>query len=331
MKKILIIGTGSIAKRHILNILSLKKNINIFIYSKNTTRGKNFVNNFKKKNIYLISKNKIDKINFSHVIISSSTSSHNFYLLKFIKKNLNIYCEKPLPLDKHFTKLKSLAKNKKINEKVKIGFQFRFNPALEYLKKELKKRENKKIYLIQSNCGQNLKDWRNDKNYKKFYSAGKNFYSGVVWELCHDFDIMNYLLSIPNKVVAIHNRTGNLNIDVNDISSFLFKFKKRRVSCNISLEMLSPILYRKLTLATMNNLYEIDLVKNIVLKKNKFKIEKINFNKNRNTMFKKYMYFFLKNKIKSKKFDFATLKDGLNVTSVIRNTIKPAKLKNIIY
>ena len=54
MKKILVIGTGSIAERHIKNILKLNQKININIFSQNQNRAKNFIKKFKNKNISLI-------------------------------------------------------------------------------------------------------------------------------------------------------------------------------------------------------------------------------------------------------------------------------------
>ena len=55
MKKILVIGTGSIAERHIENILKLNQEININVLSQNKNRAKNFIKKFKNKNITLIS------------------------------------------------------------------------------------------------------------------------------------------------------------------------------------------------------------------------------------------------------------------------------------
>ena len=54
------------------------------------------------------------------------------------------------------------------------------------------------------------------------------------------------------------------------------------------------------------------------------------FKKDRNQMFADYMKFFLSNKKKSKKFDFATLKDGINVTQIIKAMIKSDKTKKFI-
>ena len=45
--KILLIGTGSIAERHLKNIFKINRSADISIYSKNENRAKKFVKKFK--------------------------------------------------------------------------------------------------------------------------------------------------------------------------------------------------------------------------------------------------------------------------------------------
>ena len=78
--------------------------------------------------------------NYSHIVIASNTASHNMYLKKFILKKNNIYCEKPLPDDKYLETLKKLVKQKNLSNKVKFGYQFRFNYLVKFLKGELSKK-----------------------------------------------------------------------------------------------------------------------------------------------------------------------------------------------
>ena len=67
-KKVLIIGTGSIAKRHIENILKLKQKIDLSIFSNNESRAKVFIRKLKSKKIYIVKKKiyKQDKIFSCH-------------------------------------------------------------------------------------------------------------------------------------------------------------------------------------------------------------------------------------------------------------------------
>jgi predicted dehydrogenase len=188
---------------------------------------------------------------------------------------------------------------------------------------------NKSVYLVLFYCGQNLKNWRKNSNYKKLYAAGRKKLAAVHWELCHEVDILQYIFGKPKKLFSKLTSTNKLNLKISDVAITTFKLKNPSTSCVISVEMLSPVLYRKLIVGTTNNYYELDLVKNMVIKKNK-KTFKYIFKKDRNQMFVDYMKCFLSNKKKSKRFDFATLKDGIHVTQIIKAMIKSDKTKKFI-
>ncbi len=323
-KKLLIIGTGSIAKRHLKNVKKIAKNQQILIYSKNKTRVKKLINKFD-KGVALIKKidNKI-KDNVSHAIIATNTNANTNFLRKIINFPINIYCEKPLVDNSSFDFLKNKYFNSIKSKRVKIGFQFRFNPAIAFLKRELEKKENKNVFLFNFMCGQNLKDWRGEKNHKKFYSAGKKEYSSVFWELCHEIDLVNYLFGLPIKIYSSHVNSKFLKLKAKDIS-ITHLFLKKNLSGQISVEMLSPVLYRKLIIVTLNNHYELDLVNNLIIKRNKYSTKKYKFKDSRNEMFKLYIKNFIENKKKSKNFDYSDLNDGMKVTNIIRAMIKSNK------
>ena len=167
-------------------------------------------------------------------------------------------------------------------------------------------------------CGQNLKNWRKNSNYKILFSAGNKNYGSVYWELSHEIDLINFIIGKPSLVYSDHKNTNYLKIKVNDLSNTILNFKNRPISCSISLEMISPILYRKLIIVTLSNYYELDLIKNIVTKKNKKKSQSFKFKSDRNKMFKDYMRNFLNNKRYSELFPFSNLQDGIDTTKIIK-------------
>jgi len=330
MNKILVIGTGSIATRHINNIFSIKPNISIDLFSGKFLRAKKFCQKIiSSNNIRPVKYNDIINNSYSHVIIASKTIYHNRYLKIFLKKNCRIYCEKPLPFDKIFFFLKNIKNEKKVT----IGFQFRFNPAIEFIKKQIKK--DKDIYLIKFFVGQNLKQWRGYDNFRKLFSAGNKYYGAVFWELCHEIDILNYIFKKPESVYSNFTSTSKLGFEINDIAVSHFRFNNSITNCILSSEMLSPVLYRKLTLVSLNYHYEVDLVKNVVIKIDKNnKIKKYFFNKDnknqRNNMFLNLMKKFLETKKNFSQHIPATLKDGLIVTKIIQKMIKSNQLGRVV-
>ena len=130
-KNVLIIGYGSIGKRH-ANILKKNSMVkNIFVLTKQNCKPFIKINSLKE----------IILINPDYVIISSPTSKH-YNLLSFLENTLRkklILVEKPL-----------FIKNKKLNirnNKVYVGYNMRFNPLIQFIR-------NKIIWIILYNsCG----------------------------------------------------------------------------------------------------------------------------------------------------------------------------------
>ena len=146
---------------------------------------------------------------------------------------------------------------------------------------------------------------------------------------------LNYIFKKPKFVYSSFTNTQKLNLQINDVSVSHFKFNNSKANCILSSEMLSPILYRRLILISLDYYYEVDLVKNIIIKINKNnKIKEYLFNKNnknqRNDMFLNLMKKFLENKKNSSQYTPASLKDGLIVTKIIKKMIKSNQLGRVV-
>ena len=152
----LIVGYGSIGRKH----YSLLKKLNIFkkiyILTKQKKINKNCINDI----------NKISIIKPSYVVISSRTS-HHYSQLKILEKkikNSRILVEKPL-FEKYYN-------FKALRNKIFVGYNLRFHPVLIYLKRFLK---NKKIFSTQVVCKSYLPHWRKNIDYRQSNSAKKSF------------------------------------------------------------------------------------------------------------------------------------------------------------
>ena len=90
MKKALVIGTGSIAKKHIINLNQLKYTISVFSNSKSKVNSKN-------KNIKLNYISSLKNLkNFEFAILANATFRRLDFLKILINQKINIYCEKPI-------------------------------------------------------------------------------------------------------------------------------------------------------------------------------------------------------------------------------------------
>ena len=121
VKKILIIGRGSISSKHILALKLISKKFKIINIS-----SRKFNNNYAKQN-------------FFDIIVICSPSSFHYKHMQIVEQNfkdIKVLIEKPL-FDK-FYKIKTKMKNKYF-----VGYNLRFHPVINFLKKKI---SNKKIF-----------------------------------------------------------------------------------------------------------------------------------------------------------------------------------------
>lgn len=260
MYKVLIIGYGSIAKKHIKSLKKIKSIKCIYLYSRRKIKYKNYINSYKE----------IIKINPDYFLITSETSNHYKYL-KFIIENFHnkrILVEKPL-----FKNYKNL--NIK-NNKVFIGYNLRMHPVLQFVKKFINKKE---IFYVNSRCESFLPKWRKDRNYTKSSSASKKLGGGVLLDLSHELDYLIWFFKDLLPKYVINSKISNLNISSDDFLLLIAK-NKEKIHFNISLNYFSKIETRQLVINGKNFTIFADIIKN--------KIKIINQNKNKNILYKKF-------------------------------------------
>jgi len=266
---VLILGYGSIGRRH-AKILKNKFNINnITIFTKQK------IAEFKT----ISSLQEIKKLNPNYIIICSSTSKH-FRHLKFVEKNFKnkiVLIEKPI-FDK-YRKLK-IKKNR-----VYVGYNLRFNPIINYIKKIIYK---KKIFDVKIHCGSYLPNWRKNINYKKSSSAQKLLGGGVVLDLSHEIDYARWLFGkIKVKFVKI-GKLSNLDIDTEDFLKLYGNIGKANLS--VDLNYYSRISKRFVSIDGTNFSIFADLIKYEIeiVKKNYFFNKKFYKSSRDNTYFQQH-------------------------------------------
>ena len=133
--KIALFGLGRIGQMHAKNIKSHKNFELTYIYDSNNKLSKKLSNKY---NAQYINNPKIafkDK-NIKCIFIATSTPTHLKYVEEGVRHKKIIFCEKPLDLN--LTKINSCNKKiKKLNPKVQLGFNRRYDPGHYKLKQQL--------------------------------------------------------------------------------------------------------------------------------------------------------------------------------------------------
>ena len=287
IKKILIFGFGSIGQKHKKALKKINKNFIFFEYDS------------KKK----FKKDEIIKINPDFIIISTPTSLHlkNLIFFNSIFNNKIILIEKPLFDKKHrFEMINN-------NNKIFVGYNLRFHPIIQYLKKKIK---NLNTFYIRAECYSYLPNWRSQK-YTKVYSSSKKLGGGVANDLSHEIDFLSWIFGDIKKIFKQKFKISNLKISSDD--TFILVGKINKILININLNFSSQYKSRKIFLDEDNRTLECDLINNHIkfYQKNSNFVKKISF-KNNDSLLNMH-----KNIIKNNFKDLCNLTEACKTINII--------------
>ena len=219
---IIIIGFGSIGKRHYRNLLELGyNNLAVFDPTDDALSGFNGI-----KRVIGLNNNALK--DFKAAFICSPNNLHIKHATICAQAGCKIFIEKPLSHNlKDISKLISiLKKNRAIDM---VACNMRFHPCLAFIKNYLNKGAIGKIYSIQHEFGYYLPDWRPKNNYAEGYAAKKAAGGGIIFDDIHEFDLLFWLNNFEKIVESkfIFGKVSDLAIETEDICIASFKFKNK--------------------------------------------------------------------------------------------------------
>lgn len=208
----LVIGSGSIARRHIANIKVLYGEVQVGCTS---ASGRSL--SLEEVGADLIYKNFDDalKAKPTLAIVASPAPMHITQAAALLKAGIPVLIEKPLS-----DSLKNFSASAKIleenSEKVEIAYNLRYMPSAIQLKKLLEANVVGHIHRVTIDVGQYLPDWRPATDYRHNVSARRELGGGVLLELSHELDYLTWFFGGFEKVYCVASTSGTLDIDVED-------------------------------------------------------------------------------------------------------------------
>ncbi|MAZ30967.1 MAG: oxidoreductase [Flavobacteriales bacterium] len=214
--KVLIIGLGSIAKKHIDALEEINPELMIYAYRSmpNSSVYKDVVN--------LNSFQEVKSYKFDFCIISSPTFKHEHDLKLLVDLKIPLFIEKPLS---HNLDIKYLVKALKDSGiKTYVACNLRFLESLQFLKKYLADIDKLKINEVNVYCGSYLPDWRADTDFKSTYSANAEMGGGAHLDLIHELDYIYWFFGKPYNVHRVLRSTSSLNISAVDYANYTLEY-----------------------------------------------------------------------------------------------------------
>jgi CMP-N,N'-diacetyllegionaminic acid synthase len=176
----------------------------------------------------------------------------------------------------------------------------RFHPVIGELKEIISKKGKPTYFSII--CSSYLPDWRPNQDYTKLYSAKKDLGGGVILDLSHEFDYINWLFGEIKKIDGVCGKISDLKIDSEDI--LIAKLTcNSNIYGNLYLDYFSHDAERKIQIYYNGDEFiEADLINNTIKIINGKKERMIKFKTNINETYKKQINFFFE-QYKKKNYD----------------------------
>ncbi|MCA9401198.1 MAG: hypothetical protein KC713_06200, partial [Candidatus Omnitrophica bacterium] len=113
---------------------------------------------------------------------------------------------------------------------VYIAYVLRFHPVIKELKKTLQRH---RMLHMRVTATSYAPGWRPQKEFKHLYSASTKQGGGVILDLSHELDYIQYLTGNLSKISGQYGRSGNITIDAEDYADLLLETPQGPVNVHI--------------------------------------------------------------------------------------------------
>lgn len=249
--KVLVVGLGSIAKKHINALLSIDSRYEIVALRSN----RNAPPEEWLTNVFSIQEAK--QFEYEFIIIATPTFLHQKNIEELISFGKPLFIEKPLSNTLEIESLISLIFEKKIF--TYVACNLRFLDVIVYVKEHYIDSEIR-INEVNSYCGSYLPDWRPHQDFRKNYSSDPEKGGGVHLDLIHEIDYLYWFFGKPLETYKYLRSKSTLEIEAIDYANFILEYQDFNVSVVLNYYRIDA--KRTLELVTETKTILVDLLHN---------------------------------------------------------------------
>lgn len=236
MKRFLIIGLGSIGRRHMTNLAARFPGAAFTVLRQAATPDAlcehlqaRIVTDF----------TVAMQGDYDLVVVSSPSANHIDTLPSLIARGWTLLVEKPI--------VASLVDCDVIDQALACappavrvsGFNFRHIPSLMQIRDIIRSGELGRVVRAAFVAGQWLPDWRPTQDYRLSYSADATRGGGVELDLVHEIDVARWFFGEMNLEFALGGRLSSLGLHANDVSTMVLSGRDQAPIVQIALDYVS--------------------------------------------------------------------------------------------
>jgi predicted dehydrogenase len=238
--RILIVGLGSIGRRHLANLKLLDPDAEITVWRQHarpdTPAGDSIAQPPMVYSAVAALASRPDV-----AFLTGPASSHIASGLLLAEQGVHLFIEKPLSHDMEGVgELIDACRRKGLV--MMVGYNLRFHETLRCMKQALSDGAIGRLLAVRAEAGMYLPDWRGGTDYRRGVSARSALGGGAVLELSHELDYARWFGGEVDAVCALAGRVSNLEIDVEDMAEIILRFENGVVgSVHVDMVQRAPV------------------------------------------------------------------------------------------
>ena len=223
--KALVVGGGSIGKRHLRNLNALGS-IELGLVETDSERRDTI------RELGAIEfKDLSDGLNWSpdFVVVSTPPHLHVQQAIQIARYGCDVFVEKPLShTPDGLAELAELVERKKLVSLV--GCNMRFHPGPLKVKEMLQEGLPGKVLFARIHAGSYLPSWRPGIDYRDNYAAREETGGGCILDGVHEIDLARWYLGQVREVFCVADHLSSLEISTEDVAVLLCRHSNSAIS-----------------------------------------------------------------------------------------------------
>lgn len=231
MIRVVLVGFGSIGRRHLANIRTVEPQADITVLRH--SRDDAVVPEGADRVVHTLDAalEHLPEIGF----VCGPTSTHAGVGVALARAGLHLFVEKPLALSAWEAR-QLVDACSQAGRMLIVGYNLRFSNSLRVMHAAAREGSIGRVMSGRAEVGQYLPEWRAGVDYRTTHSARAQLSGGIVFELSHEIDYLRWLLGEVTTVDALVGRLSDLDVDVDDTAELLLSFANGSIG-SIHLDM----------------------------------------------------------------------------------------------
>lgn len=210
---ILVVGGGSVGKRHGRNLASLGARVSVV--DPRADRREEFAAETPVVGSHESLEAALAAGGLDGAVIGSPTAFHEAQGLACLRARLPLLMEKPLSMDAAEAERLAVAA-REAGVPALLGYTWRWWPPLRRLKERLGAGEIGRVVHVQFHMSAHLADWHPWEDYRDFFMSKKALGGGALLDESHWIDLLLWFFGRPDRLYAEIGTISGLEIDSDD-------------------------------------------------------------------------------------------------------------------